>query len=84
MTILNEDAVWFRIFPLLMHDLCDSTPIIEAVDFIEKSVHIYRTTRGHIPEDGYLLTHRSDKLVSHHVIKLGHNVNRKLFFGPCI
>jgi len=43
------------IYPLLMQDLCDSTPIMEAVVFIENLAHIYRTTRGHVPEDGYIL-----------------------------
>jgi len=54
---------------------------MEAVVFIENSVNFYRTTRCHIPKDGYPLIHHSDKLVSHHVIKLGHIVKRKLFWG---
>ena len=67
-----------------MQDLCDSTPIMEAVVFIENLAHIYRTTRGHVPSYGYLLIQQRDKLISHHVIKLEQNVNRKFFFAPCI
>jgi hypothetical protein len=43
---------------------------MEAVVFIEMSVHIDRTTRCLIPEDAHRLIHGSDKLVSHFVIKL--------------
>jgi hypothetical protein len=80
-SILKDAALRFGIYPLIIHDLCDPTPIMEAVVFVEKSVHIYRDTRCYIPKDGLLLIHQSEKLVSHNVIKLGHIVNRKLFLG---
>jgi hypothetical protein len=67
-----------------MHNQRDSILMTEAVVFIETLVHIYRTTRRHIPKHGYLHIHRSDNLASHYVINLGHYVNTKLLFGRSV
>jgi hypothetical protein len=75
--------VWFDISPLVMHNNFDWTLMKEAIVFVETSVHIYLTTRRHIPEDAYLHIHRSD-LVLHYVINLGHYVNRQLLFGHSV
>ena len=34
-SILKDDAAWFAIYPLIMHVLCDCTPIMEAVVFVK-------------------------------------------------
>jgi glycyl-tRNA synthetase alpha subunit len=41
--------------------------MMEAVSTSETSVNFYQTTRGNIPEDSHLHTHRHQNLKSHQV-----------------